>query len=413
MADFSMFGPAASGARLVERDDAELEGLAARTGLARAQTKHFESLAAGHQMDLENQKRIREAMAAFGAAGSNPEAQAAAGAKTTELLGKAHGIGSTVAQPYYKAAEVYMKLGMPEKAASLAENATQMEQRLSAAQAAAQSEAKSKTDERLKLVNYANDLLSDITGDGSEADRQKYEQARMAFVYQFGDHEGLTNIPYELAPRLKTTLLSEYQKSRLSQINSDNASKAAARESANRFREFRKGHLLRAEQLALQAEERKAKNAGTTGRGATEKPVGAPTRGEVEAAEILAKKEFDIPAKEAALLGADIAARAKAIVRENKGMDLGTARAQALEEQRANVQSVEQGWNLFKRNKQRYLGPSGSTADLALPTPTNPEELKNLIPGRWYQTPNGPKKYTGPPNPRRSSGVVVDEGDDE
>lgn len=99
-------------------------------------------------------------------------------------------------------------------------------------------------------------------------------------------------------------------------------------------------------------------------------------------------------------LTSDVAARAKQLVKQNRGMDMATASYQALQELQASGQlkKVTTNTKTFmhpftgENNTNTSYAPKGISSADAMKDPGSPSQR---VVGRWYQTPQGPRQWLG------------------
>lgn len=363
MADFSMWGPEASGARLAERD--ALERLRYQ-----AQTREAAANAEAKELELQGQRNF---MARLGGA------QAAGGPQRS------------LAERAEEMARLAFDSGLPGKGVDLAAKAAQVRAR------EAQAQASQATVQRRQLQNQLDAMAKATSFYDGVTDQAGLDKANALYAYTFGGAAPTAGLPYspQLVEQLRNfgTKATERLRAGLAALDTD--SKIANRDSAIALRDFRRGILREQADLAVRREARLAK----AGAG-KEKPVGSPSAGELKATDALLKAEFgNLPLEERRQAAFSIASRARALRKANPALDADAAIRQALVEEKAsgNFKSVERayGWLPDKTGYQKG-GKAPESQTLPAPVDAAGRLQPNLLKqGSVYQTPKGAYRFMG------------------
>jgi len=217
-------------------------------------------------------------------------------------------------------------------------------------------------------------------------DQAGFDRAGANFARLLGVPSPLTGMQYspELVRKLQQfgTTQAQRLKAQLDELEAE--SRNANRESAIKFRNFRRGILETDADTRRQREERLAKVGGGKG-------IAAPTAAERKLAESLIGQEFPDLADRGDELGPAayaVASRAKALQRSNRALDSDQAvrQAFALEKESGNFQSVDGAYKTlgFPRTGTKYMQPEPL-----------PSDRTKLVAGKRYVTPRGVVKWDG------------------
>lgn len=361
MADFSMWGPEAGGARLAEQD-------AIKRMSELAVVRRQRALAGQEELELQGQQNF---MARLGQRQGKP--------------------GQTLAEQAEEMAQLAFDSGMAGKGVDLAAKAALVRTREAQAEASKATAARRQLQGQLDALTQATSFYEGVT------DQAGLDKANALYAYTFGEQSPTAGLPYspQLMEQLRNFGTTSVQRLRAELARRDTDSKIANRESAIDLRNFRQGILREQTDLQRRREERLAK--GGAGK---EKPVGSPSSSELKAADVLLKSEFSsLPLEERKQAAFSIASRARALRKANPALDADTAIRQAFSEEKSsgNFQAVERayGW-LPSRQGYNKAGTSGE-APLEVPMGGDGRpQLSALKPGKVYKTPKGTLRYLGP-----------------
>lgn len=361
MADFSMWGPEAGGARLAEQD-----AIKRMSELAVARRQRAE--AGQKELELQGQQSF---MARLGQRQGKP--------------------GQTLAEQAEEMAQLAFDSGMAGKGVDLAAKAALVRTREAQAEASKATAARRQLQGQLDALTKATSFYEGVT------DQAGLDKANALYAYTFGGAAPTAGLPYspQLVEQLRNFGTKATERLRAGLAELDTASKIANRDSAIDLRNFRKGILREQADLQERREARLAK-----GGAGSEKPVGTPSAGELKAADVLLKSEFsNLPLDERRQAAFSVASRARALRKANPALDADTAIRQAFTEEKAsgNFQAVERAYGLLP-SRQGY-NKAGTAGEAPLQVPTGQDgqpQLSALKPGKIYQTPKGTLRYLGP-----------------
>lgn len=370
MADFDIFGPAASGPRLVEFDR-----LAAQKQLADLAMQPY-------KMDeLRSQTEMQRAHTAlYRAQAQEHEQKTAAEEAFLKLMQGAQGQSDqqlSVLDTADQLAQRAAGAGYITKAVELTNKTAQARQHQA-------SEALSLARAREAVLNTQNKRAEIITrlmsdGSGNLAVQTPADWATVNHMYRLetGEQSPYANVPFEMVPQLFRQAMS---------VKDQTAAESArvGKESLDAYRKSRLEQLdaqqrVREERLRLEREreERLKKQGGGKG-------VGGPSNGEISQAERLLQQDgmTGDEAKDAAYA---VASEARRLRDANKALDADTALRRAYETMKAGgqletTQSKVFGFKVPFTEKTK-LNRSGSTPELATALPGSKSDLKV---GRYY-----------------------------
>lgn len=355
MADFSVFGPEQSGGRLQQRDAQEA------------------MLRAAQMEGQQTSNRLHKAQA------GKLEGEAAVNARLAEAM-SGMPQGQSMADSIEQMSRLALQAGSPSQSSKFAtqaatvraQEATEMRQGLAA--------DKLRTEQQIKMLTTASGLYEGVQ------DQAGFDRANAQYARLFSKPSPVTGALYspELVGKLQTfgTTQAQRLKAQLDELEAE--SRNANRESAIRFRNFRRGILETDADTRRQREERLAKAGGGKG-------IAAPTAAERKLAESLIGQEFPDLADRGDELGPAayaVASRAKALQRANRALDSDQAvrQAFALEKESGNFQSVDGAYKTlgFDRTGTKYMQPEPL-----------PSDRTKLVAGKRYVTPRGVVKWDG------------------
>lgn len=236
---------------------------------------------------------------------------------------------------------------------------------------------------------------NEIAGAVRENDQAGYDQALMQMTESGIDVRGYpkdVQSGFPVMRRMAESSMTEYQRARLEQQELTNFL-AEKRESRMEGGEQARRPLVQA-QTAL-AEARRARIERDQGAGGT---VGSASREDrKEVIGLLKDSKIDLPDEEMVLAARGIASRAKALVKQRRGLDFSQAARIALKEAQDAGDFPETGtWNpLAKAHKYAGGGKTPETS-IAIPTSgTDPKtgkpkaDASKMVIGRYYTAPDG------------------------
>lgn len=353
MADFSMFNPKESGARLAEQDS----------------VSNFLKIARGqHEAALADQAQQKAAAA---------RAQEAAFSKLTTPDGTAGpGAGGSIADIADWQANQLIKLGQPQAALTLGKKAAEI--RLDEARVG-QVKGLQANQELASQVKTAESIAQLYSG---VKDEKSWAAAGLMASQMFpGDKnlQGIVNMPYNpayverltgLALKEKDRLHAEQEKIRTG-IQQSNAS------SLNAVRNARLSLIDSQKQYLNARTENAIKNGGATGRNLA---VGTPLpREQRDARDMVASQYPGLPDAELDLAGLQVASEAKALVKAAPGLDWNTALQRASAAAASDMATVRKIWG-----DDGHSFRNGATPAVAKPAVSG----MKIVPGKYY-TANG------------------------
>lgn len=360
MGDFDAWGPAQSGVRLQEQDAQDALMRAAQVRGLQASARENNAQAAGREQELEGQKKLAAMMSQMGQSGQ-PSA------------------GGSLAEPLEQMARASFASGLVSQGGKLASEVALVRAREATAGNAQASQARQQLESRAKMLEHAGGLYAD-------ADSQEgLDRANALYAHVFQRPSPVAGQEYspELVQQLQQFGSTSLARTREELARVDAEGKAANRESAIKFRDFRKGVLR--EELTLK-KDREAR-LGKVGGG---KGIATPSTTERKLAENLIGEEFPDLAERKGELGPAafaVASRAKALQQNNRALDADTAMRQAFAEEKAagNFAQVDEAYRTlgFPRKGTKHSKPEALPAD------------RKLVAGKRYVTPKGVIMWDG------------------
>lgn len=275
--------------------------------------------------------------------------------------------------------------GLVSKAQSLAKDAALIRSRENAASASRTTQQLN----QLKAIKERTDLTAQLLGGAT--DEESWKRANALYQFQTGQISPFADSPYnpQLVERLNEAALTA--KERL-----DAAEKGLTRRSLDSFRRGRLSQHDTALALRKRAKEIAAEREARLARTGTGKAIVAPTKGEVDQASRLIKKDIGDGMDAADLNDAafTVAAQARALRKANPALDAAAALQQALAQaqQAGDFQKDTGIFGTGINTKVKFAG-RGKTA--AAPAAI-PKEQKALVKDRFYVNASGQvAKWTG------------------
>lgn len=373
MADFSMWGPEASPARLIQQDAQQAMLRAAQTQHALATARDQNAQAAQREAEAEGERRMAAAMAKLG--------------KDDGGLPGENNVNTplTPAGQLAKMSQLAFDSGLASKGAKYAGEAALARAREASQEYRAAEVEKVKLETSHKELEHTSRLFSGVVDQGT------FDRANALYAMQFGQQSPVAGQPYsrELVDRIQSYSSTQLERTRARMAEIDTASKVANRNSSIDFRNARKLLIEAQIDLAKAREERLAKVGGK------DTVMGIPSPNERRAASRLLSSEFPALGKEADdlnLQSDQLAARARALMKGNKALTDDQARRQALGEMRPDLTKLNDSFSTMGKISKLFGGKkdSGPAGPLALPP--NRSELKS---GATYQTARGPAIWNG------------------
>lgn len=407
MADelFGGFG----GSRLAEQDQLHAAEAMGRIAMQPAHQRLYEAQAGTAEMKLRQSQRMEQLMQ---------------GVDWGQMGAATPGQPPSMASPYWKMADIAMRSGDFVEARKWGAGASQiMVREMNAAHARSRTEA-DYLNIQLKHMGALEGILHGAT------DQATFDAGNMMYEMQYqkpSPYRGMVYNP-ELVKSLTDSLISAKDRTHNQIQQSEYTSRADFRDRRGNYMDFMEGHLGIMEDIAAAREARLAKS----GAG---KPLAAPTKPETDAAQALVMTQMfpnlqgdkSDPAYLQTLqtinAGAkDVAANAKALLRDNPALNWNQALQRSLTEsiKAGDWQTVAAG-GMFKPDRTRFSG-SGKTAETAVPLPTGRDIAavrKQLEPGKFYLDPRTHQpigQWTGTgfsPLAVPAGDVGADEGADE
>lgn len=303
--------------------------------------------------------------------------------------GGAGGSPMSMATPYFRMAEIAGRSGDVTTSRQLFAAATQGMVREANAAHARSSMERDQLNMQLKRMGMLEGILS------GAKDQASFDTGNALYFAQTGERSPYAGMPYDpgQVKMLTDSLIPAKDRVHNQILQSEYNSRAQNRESMIGHRDFLEDHLLTMEEIARNREQRLAK----AGAG---KPLAAPTTAETQAALALVKGQMfpnlqgakDDPSYlqtlETINAGAkNVAAEAKAILRDNPALTWNQALQRALTEsvKAGDWQTVAAGGLFRSRDKTTFQG-AGKSADTPLPLPANKQQM---VPGKFYQNSKG------------------------
>lgn len=299
------------------------------------------------------------------------------------------GMPQSMSAPYFRMAEIAGRSGDVTTSRQLFAAGTQGMVREANAAHARSSMERDQLNMQLKRMGILEGILS------GAKDQSSFDTGNALYFAQTGErspYAGMTFSP-EMVKPLTDSLISAKDRTHNQILQSEYDSRAQNRDSMISHRDFLENHLLTMEEIARNREQRLAK----AGAG---KPLAAPTPAETQAALALVKGQMfpnlqgakDDPSYlqtlETINAGAkNVAAEAKAILRDNPALTWNQALQRALTEsvKAGDWQTVAAGGLFRSRDKTTFQG-AGKSADTPLPLPANKQQM---VPGKFYQNSKG------------------------
>lgn len=321
----------------------------------------------------------------------------------------------SMAAPYFRMAEIAGRSGDVTTSRQLFAAGTQGLVREANAAHARSSMEKDQLNMQLRRMGLLEGILS------GAKDQASFDTGNALYFAQTGERSPYAGMQYDPAAikPLTDSLISAKDRTHNQILQGEYDSRAQNRESMIDHRAKLEDHFQIMEDIARNREQRLAK----AGAG---KPLAAPTTAETSAALALVKSQMfpnlqgakDDPSYlqtlETINAGAkNVAAEAKALLRDNSALTWNQALQRALTEsvKAGDWQTVAAGGLFRSRDKTTFQG-GGKSADTAMPLPTGGREevRKKLQVGKFYVDPRTqqPIQWTG----TGFSPVAVDAGDD-
>jgi hypothetical protein len=309
--------------------------------------------------------------------------------------------GADMATRLDQAANMAMSSGLVKQASDLSVRAALYRDRMMQLAKNQMDMQRMQVDQGRKTINIMGQLMNGVN------DQASWERANYMLATMTGQKSPYADMPY--SPDLVQDLQQQGMRTKdiatlaLHQRNQDTLD--AARQNAMDFRNARLQILLR-EQALREGRLDAVKKAGG-------RAIGAPAKGEVDAATLMLSKQFpNLPPDEVLQQAYTVASRARAIRDKNRGVDADTSMHQAITE--LNIQNPPGVLD------KMYAWWKGTGADTPVGTvPSRPLDLpadKKLTPQTWYNTPHGVAKWNGQQFealPSSSDLGLGDSGDEE
>lgn len=389
MAEFAMWGPEQAGERLAAFDNSklQLEGLKALQMAGEIQ-----------QQPIDAELKSQHARL-YGAQADKALRDAKKEERFAEIVSRAGAGGDAQEHPaaqLERAGIAALSSGMVTEGRQLINTASQLRNRESLnnmnADRAARYRSLTSKDHATRLAN-----LFDTVRDQASFER--------AILQAAGEGIDIENIPldYEkaapLVAQLRDASVGYAQRARLALEERRTA--AAERNATSREEAIgvRRTYTQTLERLANARRDRIEREQGTSG-GTVQSPTKADTK---EAEALLTQDKIDLPKEEKTLAARSIASRAKALVKQNRGLDISQAMRMALEEAKRNgdLEHVPSVWDSIPGAKGNYKfkakDDAGKTPEKAIPVPKlgdGKPDTSKLQDGNYYVIPPNPQKGT-------------------
>lgn len=355
-----------------------------RIAMQPAHQRIYEAEAGTKEMQLRQAQRMEQLMQGFdwGAPGGGGAPGGAPG-----------GQPQSMATPYWRMAEIAGRSGNVEQSRKLAAGASQIMVRESNAL-----NARSSMESRYLNMQFKN--MGALEGILSGAkDQASFDAGNMMYEMQYqrpSPYRGMVYSP-ELVKSMTDSLIPAKDRVHNQILQNEYGSRADLRNRRINYMDYMQDHLDAMEEIARGREARLAK----TG---VSKPLAAPTKAETDAALALVKTQMYpslagdksdpvyLQTLETINAGAkDVAASAKAKLRDNPALDWNTALQRALTEsiQAGDWQKVAAG-GFFSRQPRTAFSGGGKTAETAIPIPPGASAAdvrKKMQPGKFYLDP--------------------------
>lgn len=375
---FSAWGPEASGPRLAQLDAAKLD-------LANMQALHT----AGQTMMIPSQIAAHEASANFhnveaagklDALAANRRWQAGIDAMDTK--------GMNTAQYLSRVGIMGIQAGAPEAGRKVVNTASELQLRESTMSLndarAAEQEALAFKHKAEQIGGLANTVIDQPSLDRALliAKQNGMDISRIPSVYSD------QTAPY--FKQLADSSISAAKQADLQLKSIDEQRKQQMTQSRLQTESVRRELIKAEEALAGARRENLEKQGGKKGAAAA-----SPTKGEIDQAKkIIREAQIDLPDEEMGTRAFEVAARGKALAKNNPGLDTaqGMRRALAEYQQQGGFKQEEQGpvGRFFGTTPQTHATRGGQGPLTAMPLPKNPADMK---PDTYYITPQGPLKW--------------------
>lgn len=368
------------GSRLAEQDQLNAQYRMGQIAMQPGQQRLTEARAGTAEMGLRQAQRMEQLMQGFdwGAPGGS---------------GGAPGQPQSMSVPYWRMSEIAGRSGNVEQSRRLAATASQVMVREANTGNAMANRDRHILDTQMKRIGLLEGVLSQAT------DQASFDAGNALFGVQTGIPSPYSGMVYnkEMVKQLTDSLIPAKDRVRNSILQNEYDSRDRNRDSQISHRDFLENHLSTMEDIARAREGRLAK----TG---VNKPLAAPSKAETDAATALVKTQMFpnlqgdkadpnyLQTLETINAGAkDVAATAKAMLRDNPALDWNTALQRALTEsiQAGDWQTVAAGGAFLRKPRQSFRG-GGHTAATAMPLPagTSVDEVrKQMQPGKFYLDP--------------------------
>lgn len=368
------------GSRLAEHDKLEAQFRMGQIAMQPGQQRLMEARAGTTELGLRQAQRMEQLMQDFdwGASGGG---------------GGAPGQPQSMAAPYWRMAEIAGRSGNVEQSRKLAAGASQIMVREANTANALSNRDRHILDTQMKRIGLLEGVLSQAN------DQASFDAGNALFSAQTGMPSPYSGMVYnkEMVKQLTDSLIPAKDRVRNNILQNEYESRDFNRRSQISHRDFMENHYGIMEDIAQDRETRMAKTGAS-------KPLAAPSKAETDAATALVKTQMFpnlqgdkadpayLQTLETINAGAkDVAATAKAMLRDNPALNWNTALQRALTEsiQAGDWQTVATGGPFQRKSRQSFRG-AGHTAATAMPLPagTSVEEVRRQMqPGKFYLDP--------------------------
>lgn len=369
MAEFSMWGPEQSGARLAEKDtfaraldsmslmktQAELQQMPIDAEMKQSHARLYRAEAGLKENELLTEQAVAQAMQKLSSGQGTPAGEM----DPTDLL--------------ESAGRLRLNAGDTKGGAKLLEGAALVRARDAAAQARGAQQERATWLTQRDRHKFAVDLIGSVT-DQNSLNRALFEAQGAGL-----DVSGVPTNYEEAKPAVehaKQQAMNAYQRAQLKLSELDKESSDRNRRSAIAQRELR-APLIRAQTAATEAMAANRERQG----------ISRPTdKEQADAASSILQIIPGLDKDQAAAASLDVASEAKRLLRQNPGLTWSQAVAQAVD---ANAFQETPGKIPF--TTKRAYNAQGKTP--SAPITSIPEAAKRIT-GRYYQTPKGPYQWT-------------------
>lgn len=246
-------------------------------------------------------------------------------------------------------------------------------------------------DLRQKQLTRTNQLAASITNE------QQFRAAQMEYLNE-NPGQDLPPIFREYNPALFESIRNGtaegLKRLDLERKQLKDQAEAEWRKQQDQFRKDREARIERQAEERINLREKNTKAGGGKAPGV----VGFPTEKEqTRAGEKIKELYPDLPTKEVDSYSFEVAAKAKALLKNTPGLDADQALERALTETAGEISTVDKTYFGFKSpfgGKESHFmkGASAKQPDLPQPLPSTKGDLKS---GQIYQTTRGPARWNG------------------